>query len=97
MLLRFAPLLLLLAFAPAHANCGFAMSGEGMTIVVGRGPCGAEFRQAFAAEIRAAMEAEAAPGRRAFDERTPNAARLWALEEQRFQATQPGGRYFGQR
>lgn len=99
-------LLLILCFAPVTvlADCGFAMTGDGMTIVVGKSGAsclaGAGFREAFAAELKAALADDNGPAgrsRRSIDDRSASGARLWALEERRFQSTHSGGRYYGQR
>ncbi len=100
--------LLLLLTAPlvASANCGFAKTDEGMTIVVGKkgNTCfkSEEFRTAFREQLVASvqeMEVQQANERRKKPviERTARAERLWSLEERAFQAKSPGARYFGQK
>ncbi|HYD95565.1 MAG TPA: hypothetical protein VEC01_09600 [Noviherbaspirillum sp.] len=72
-----------------------------MTIVVGKDPkclSSSPFREAFKSNVADAM-AEADEVRlqkRAYDDRAARAAKLWAIAERQYQATTPGGRYFGQ-
>jgi len=86
----------------ASAACGFAQSGDTMTIVIGENTSScfssSEFREAFKANIQAALgesDAVVSAQKKPFDHRTRNGNKLWALAERRHQAT-TGGRYFGQ-
>jgi hypothetical protein len=91
---------LLLLPSIAFAECGFTRSGNAMTIVVGsNAKClsSATFREALKADIAVALEEDEAPveHKRAYDDRTARAAKLWSIAERRHQAS--GGRYFGQK
>jgi hypothetical protein len=98
--------LLTVSTAAGATGCGFALTEQGMVLYVGANAnakaclAGPEFRRAFAAGINAGLAEEERPNqsrRRSIDDRPSNSARLWALEERNFQATQPSGRYYGQR
>ena len=93
-------ILLLLLPTFAFAECGFTRDGNAMVIVVGtNAKClsSGKFREEFKADVMAALEeSEAALAqKRAYDDRAPRAAKLWAIAERQFQA-RSGGRYFGQ-
>lgn len=98
-------IILLLLSLPtfAFAECGFTQSGNEMTIVVGKDPkclSSGQFREAFKSGVSQSTDpsdARSQTQKRAFDDRNARGAKLWTIAERQYQATNPGGRYFGQR
>lgn len=95
--------ILMLLPSIACAECGFTRSGNAMTIIVGKdAKClsSGAFREAFKADIAAALEEEGVVATRerkrgAFDDRNARGSKLWAIAERRHQ--EAGGSYFGQK
>lgn len=104
MLKKTLSVVLLLLPAIAFAECGLAMSGATMTIVVGKkaDKCFSSegFAEAFKSTVTDALEEDDAPivaHRRGIDERNARGRKLWSIAERQYQATSPSGRYFGQK
>jgi hypothetical protein len=88
--------------AIAFAECGFAMSGGTMMIVVGKkgDKCfsSGEFAETFKSTVATALaESDDAEQKKAFDDRDARGNKLWAIAERQHRAAQAGGRYFGQK
>ena len=97
---------LLLSPLLASAECGFANSGDTITLVVGANTTSCfkseafrrEFRASLVASVQAMDREESGNGKkRAFDDRSSRSEKLWTLAERNYQSTSPSGRYFGQR
>lgn len=97
---------LLLSPLLACAECGFANSGDTLTLVVGANTTSCFKSEAFRREFRAslvasvqAMDREEPENvrKRAFDDRNSRSQKLWTLAERNYQSTFPSGRYFGQK
>lgn len=93
-----------LLFIPvlAFAECGMAMTGATLTIVVGKSSSGkcfsSDFADTFKSTVTDALEESevVVPARRrAFDERNARGAKLWSIAERQHQLS--SGRYFGQK
>jgi hypothetical protein len=100
---KFAALILLLIPLIATAQCGFALDGATMTIVVGKdtNTCFSSdgFRKAFKADMSEALEQDdprVRTGKKSIDDRNVRGTKLWAIAERNHQAN-PGGSYFGQK
>ncbi|HEY0844833.1 MAG TPA: hypothetical protein VGE12_05670 [Noviherbaspirillum sp.] len=98
----FLAFLTFLAPVFAFANCGLAVTGSTLTIVVGKNTdkCfgSADFSENFKSTVTDVLdESEVVVARkRAYDERNSRGRKLWAIAERQHQAG-TGGRYFGQK
>lgn len=104
MLKKTLPILLLTLFLPATAlaECGLAMTGATMTIVVGKktDKCftSSGFADTFKATVTEALEEDEprmVAQKRPIDERNARGRKLWTIAERQHQVS--GGRYFGQK